>query len=130
MILDVVYNHTAESDDKHTYPLSFRPIDNKAYFLVGNNGDLMNFSGTLCNSSLIGDYTCEPKAISSALTGCGNTFNCNGSLGKQLILDSLRHWVSEYHIDGFRCVLLFLSIPLPSPLGWSAEMNSPRLSIV
>ncbi|XP_040950200.1 isoamylase 3, chloroplastic isoform X1 [Gossypium hirsutum] len=80
VILDVVYNHTNEADDKHPYTTSFRGIDNKVYYMVdlNNKGQLLNFSG------------------------CGNTFNCNHPVVMELILDSLRHWVVEYHIDGFR----------------------------
>nr|XP_043614730.1 isoamylase 3, chloroplastic isoform X1 [Erigeron canadensis] len=78
VILDVVYNHTNEADDKHPYTTSFRGIDNKVYYMVDGNGQLMNFSG------------------------CGNTLNCNHPVVMELILDSLRHWVTEYHVDGFR----------------------------
>ncbi|PPR81735.1 hypothetical protein GOBAR_AA38980 [Gossypium barbadense] len=80
VILDVVYNHTNEADDKHPYTTSFRGIDNKVYYMVdlNNEGQLLNFSG------------------------CGNTFNCNHPVVMELILDSLRNWVVEYHIDGFR----------------------------
>nr|XP_016435743.1 PREDICTED: isoamylase 3, chloroplastic-like [Nicotiana tabacum] len=80
VILDVVYNHTNEADDKNPYTTSFRGIDNKVYYMVdlNNNGQLLNFSG------------------------CGNTFNCNHPVVMELILESLRHWVAEYHVDGFR----------------------------
>nr|XP_016446885.1 PREDICTED: isoamylase 3, chloroplastic isoform X1 [Nicotiana tabacum] len=80
VILDVVYNHTNEADDKNPYTTSFRGIDNKVYYMVdlNNNGQLLNFSG------------------------CGNTFNCNHPVVMELILESLRHWVTEYHVDGFR----------------------------
>ncbi|KAJ0525348.1 putative isoamylase [Helianthus annuus] len=78
VILDVVYNHTNEADDKHPYTTSFRGIDNKTYYMVDDNGQLLNFSG------------------------CGNTLNCNHPVVMELILDSLRHWVTEYHVDGFR----------------------------
>ncbi|KAA8538124.1 hypothetical protein F0562_027732 [Nyssa sinensis] len=80
VILDVVYNHTNEADDKNPYTTSFRGIDNKVYYMVNlnNNGQLLNFSG------------------------CGNTLNCNHPVVMELILDSLRHWVVEYHVDGFR----------------------------
>ncbi|XP_020111009.1 isoamylase 3, chloroplastic isoform X1 [Ananas comosus] len=80
VILDVVYNHTNEADDKDPYTTSFRGIDNKVYYMVdlNNNAQLLNFSG------------------------CGNTLNCNHPVVMELILDSLRHWVKEYHIDGFR----------------------------
>uniref|UniRef100_A0ACD5XVE0 Uncharacterized protein n=1 Tax=Avena sativa TaxID=4498 RepID=A0ACD5XVE0_AVESA len=80
VILDVVYNHTNESDDANPYVTSFRGIDNKVYYMLdpNNNAQLLNFSG------------------------CGNTLNCNHPVVMELILDSLRHWVKEYHIDGFR----------------------------
>ncbi|XP_039041589.1 isoamylase 3, chloroplastic-like isoform X3 [Hibiscus syriacus] len=80
VILDVVYNHTNEADDKHPYTTSFRGIDNKVYYMVdlNNKGQLLNFSG------------------------CGNTLNCNHPVVMELILDSLRHWAVEYHVDGFR----------------------------
>ncbi|KAL3830402.1 hypothetical protein ACJIZ3_019204 [Penstemon smallii] len=80
VILDVVYNHTNEADDKNPYITSFRGIDNKVYYMVdlNNNAELLNFSG------------------------CGNTLNCNHPIVMELILDSLRHWVVEYHVDGFR----------------------------
>ncbi|GLU16137.1 hypothetical protein SLE2022_325870 [Rubroshorea leprosula] len=78
VILDVVYNHTNEADDKHPYTTSFRGIDNKVYYMVDNSGQLLNFSG------------------------CGNTLNCNHPVVMAYILDSLRHWVVEYHVDGFR----------------------------
>ncbi|XP_024971058.1 isoamylase 3, chloroplastic [Cynara cardunculus var. scolymus] len=78
VILDVVYNHTNEADDKNPYTTSFRGIDNKIYYMVDGNGQLLNFSG------------------------CGNTLNCNHPVVMELILDSLRHWVTEYHVDGFR----------------------------
>ncbi|KAL5201712.1 hypothetical protein ABZP36_036066 [Zizania latifolia] len=80
VILDVVYNHTNEVDDANPYMTSFRGIDNKVYYMLdlNNNAQLLNFSG------------------------CGNTLNCNHPVVMELILDSLRHWVEEYHIDGFR----------------------------
>ncbi|XP_072978813.1 isoamylase 3, chloroplastic isoform X1 [Typha angustifolia] len=80
VILDVVYNHTNEADDDNPYTTSFRGIDNKVYYMVDldKNAELLNFSG------------------------CGNTLNCNHPVVMELILDSLRHWVNEYHIDGFR----------------------------
>ncbi|XP_027356519.1 isoamylase 3, chloroplastic isoform X1 [Abrus precatorius] len=78
VILDVVYNHTNEADDANPYTTSFRGIDNKVYYMLDNNGQLLNYSG------------------------CGNTLNCNHPVVMELILDSLRHWVTEYHVDGFR----------------------------
>ncbi|XP_057973626.1 isoamylase 3, chloroplastic isoform X2 [Malania oleifera] len=80
VILDVVYNHTNEADDENPYTTSFRGIDNKVYYMLdlNNNGQLLNFSG------------------------CGNTLNCNHPVVMELVLDSLRHWVTEYHVDGFR----------------------------
>lgn len=79
VLLDVVYNHTAEGN--HLGPtLSFRGIDNKAYYRL--HGD---------NQRYYMDYT-----------GCGNTLNVQNPRVLQLIMDSLRYWVLEMHVDGFR----------------------------
>lgn len=81
LILDVVYNHTGEfAPNGQGRPLihSLRGIDNPSYYLLKENGE---------------DYN---------LSGCFNTFNSNHPLGRELILASLRHWVTEYHVDGFR----------------------------
>ena len=78
VILDVVYNHTAEGN--HEGPtLSFRGIDNDTYYMLEQGG------------SRYADYS-----------GCGNTFNANHPVARRLILDSLRYWVTEMHVDGFR----------------------------
>lgn len=79
VILDVVFNHTAEGDaDGPT--LCFRGLDNQAYYIL------------------------DPKDGSryEDFTGCGNTFRANHPITGRLILDSLRYWVSEMHVDGFR----------------------------
>ena len=79
VILDVVYNHTAEGN--HLGPtLSFRGIDNAAYY------------------RLVPD---QPRYYMD-YTGCGNTLNMRHPRVLQLIMDSLRYWVSEMHVDGFR----------------------------
>ncbi|KAG0494671.1 hypothetical protein HPP92_005665 [Vanilla planifolia] len=101
VILDVVYNHTNEADDNHPYTTSFRGIDNKVYYMMDlqSNVQLLNFSG------------------------CGNTLNCNHPVVMELILDSLRHWVEEYHIDGFRFDLA--SVLCRGPDG--TPLNAPPL---
>lgn len=77
VILDIVFNHTAEGGmDGPVY--SFRGIDNTIYYLLGSNKEYLNFSG------------------------CGNTLNCNHPLVRSMIMDCLRYWVTEMHIDGFR----------------------------
>ncbi|MGW0069855.1 glycogen debranching protein GlgX, partial [Streptosporangium sandarakinum] len=79
VILDVVYNHTAEGD--HMGPtLGFRGIDNAAYYRL-HDGDRRYHL----------DYT-----------GCGNSLNVRSPHALQLIMDSLRYWVLEMHVDGFR----------------------------
>ncbi len=79
VILDVVYNHTAEGDE--TGPtLSFRGLDNGAYYLLHKDA-----------ADRYADYT-----------GCGNTLNVRNPHALQLIMDSLRYWVTEMHVDGFR----------------------------
>jgi isoamylase len=79
VILDVVYNHTAEGN--HLGPtLSFRGIDNSAY------------------------YRLDPKQPRFYVdyTGCGNTLDIRNARAMQLVMDSLRYWVTEMHVDGFR----------------------------
>jgi isoamylase len=79
VILDVVYNHTAEGD--HRGPtLSFRGIDNAAYYRLGD----------------------DDKQYYLDYTGCGNSFNVRSPHALQLIMDSLRYWVLDMHVDGFR----------------------------
>jgi glycogen operon protein len=78
VLLDVVFNHTAEGD--HTGPtLGFRGIDNPTYYTLEAGG------------SRYANYT-----------GCGNTLNANHPIVRRLIVDSLRYWVEEMHVDGFR----------------------------
>jgi len=79
VILDVVYNHTAEGGPGGPW-LSFRGIDNAAYYRLDDN-DLSRYL----------DYT-----------GCGNTFDPRLPFPLQLITDSLRYWITEMHVDGFR----------------------------
>ena len=79
MILDVVYNHTAEdSDDGPT--LSLRGIDNRIYYLL-NPANRPNMSDD---------------------SGVGNTLNSNHTVVRRMVMDSLRYWVQEMHVDGFR----------------------------
>jgi glycogen operon protein len=79
VLLDVVYNHTAEGD--HTGPtLSMRGIDNGSYYHLDE-----------ADPGRYVDYT-----------GCGNTLNTRHPRVMQLLMDSLRYWVSEMHVDGFR----------------------------
>lgn len=77
VILDVVFNHTAEGDHRGR-TLSFRGIDNKVYYMLAPDGSYFNFSG------------------------CGNTVNCNHPVVRQMVRQCLQYWVAEYHIDGFR----------------------------
>ena len=98
VLLDVVFNHTAEGNENGPY-ISFRGIDNKTYYMLTPEGWYYNFSGT------------------------GNTLNCNNPVVRNMILDCLRYWASEYHIDGFR-------FDLASILGRDqagAPMDSPPL---
>ncbi len=78
VILDVVYNHTAENgDDGPT--LCFKGIENRAYYLLdAERKNYSNYSGT------------------------GNAINANQSIVRRMIMESLRYWVSEMHVDGFR----------------------------
>ena len=77
VILDVVYNHTAEAGaDGPTF--CFRGLANDSYYILEPNGENANYSG------------------------CGNTLNAHNPFCRRMIVDSLRHWVSEMHVDGFR----------------------------
>ncbi|MFM8320458.1 MAG: glycogen debranching protein, partial [Chloroflexota bacterium] len=77
VILDVVFNHTAEGNEQGPY-ISFRGLDNQTYYMLTPEGYYFNFSGT------------------------GNTLNCNNPVVRNMVLDCLRYWAAEYHIDGFR----------------------------
>jgi len=78
VILDVVYNHTAEGDDRGPI-FCYKGLQNDAYYILEKDG------------SAYGNYT-----------GCGNTLNANQPIVRRLIIDSLRYWVREMHVDGFR----------------------------
>jgi isoamylase len=79
VILDVVYNHTAEGNE--TGPtLNFRGIDNEAYYRLVR----------------------EDPRLYENVTGCGNTVKCAHPAVRSLIIDSLRYWTEEMHVDGFR----------------------------
>lgn len=99
VILDVVFNHTAEGNENGP-TLSFKGLDNKTYYMLTPEGYYFNFSGT------------------------GNTLNCNNPIVRSLVLDCLRYWVAEYHIDGFRFDLA--SILGRDPLGYPLS-NPPLL---
>ncbi len=78
VILDVVFNHTGEGDELGP-TLSFRGIDNASYYLLKND-----------------------KRYYRDTTGCGNTLNIGHPRVLQMVMDSLRSWVSDMHVDGFR----------------------------
>jgi isoamylase len=107
VILDVVYNHTAEGDERGP-TLSFRGLENQAYYILddGDRSRYANFSGT------------------------GNTLNANHPVVRRLIVDSLRYWVQEMHVDGFRFDLASIlsrdhsGVPLPHPpVLWDIESD-------
>ena len=77
VILDVVFNHTAEGNEDGPV-ISFKGFDNNIYYLLTPEGFYYNFSG------------------------CGNTMNCNHPVVQNFILNCLRYWVETYRIDGFR----------------------------
>ncbi|HEY7774132.1 MAG TPA: isoamylase [Marinagarivorans sp.] len=111
VILDVVYNHTSESDENGpTY--SFRGLDNSTYYLLGQNkGKYLNDSGT------------------------GNVFNTADRHVRRLVVESLRFWVEEMHVDGFRFDLASIftrnrdgSIDLEDPPIISAITSDPAFA--
>jgi isoamylase len=106
VILDVVYNHTGEAGaDGPT--ICYRGLANEFYYILQDD------------RSKYADYT-----------GCGNTLNANQSIVRRLIQDSLRYWVTEMHVDGFRFDLASILTrdeaggPLPSPpVVWDIESD-------
>jgi glycogen operon protein len=110
VILDVVFNHTAEGN--HVGPtLSFRGLDNSTYYILEQDRSYYaNYSGT------------------------GNTLNANHPIVRRMILDSLRYWVKEMHVDGFRFDLAAILergesgqlLPNP-PVLWDIE-SDPELA--
>jgi glycogen operon protein len=109
VILDVVYNHTSESNYEGPL-LSMRGFENEAYYILGNKSEYLDF------------------------TGCGNSINANHSVSRRMIIDSLKYWVEEMHIDGFRFDLASVlsrdefGVPLVNPpVLWSIE-SEPSLA--
>jgi isoamylase len=78
VLLDVVYNHTAEGDESGP-TIGLRGLSNNTYYILADD-----------------------KSRYADFTGCGNTLNANEPIVRRLILDSLRYWVTEMHVDGFR----------------------------
>jgi isoamylase len=105
VILDVVFNHTAEGG--HDGPtLCYKGIDNPTYYILGDGGRYADYSG------------------------CGNTLNANHPVVRRMIVDGLRYWVTEMHVDGFRFDLASILArgsdgrPLPNPpVLWDIESD-------
>lgn len=110
VILDVVFNHTAEGG--HDGPTQcFRGLDNSTYYLL-----------------------CEDRSRYANFTGTGNTLNANHSVVRRMIVDSLRYWVTQMHVDGFRFDLASIlardshGAVMPSPpVLWDIE-SDPELA--
>jgi isoamylase len=109
VMLDVVFNHTAEGNEFGP-TISFRGIDNVTYYMLTQEGYYFNFSGT------------------------GNTLNCNNPVVRGMVLDALRFWAAEYHIDGFRFDLAAIlgrdqaGAPMLNPPLLEALANDPVLA--
>lgn len=111
VILDVVFNHTAEGNEKGK-TISFKGLDNNIYYMLTPDGNYYNFSG------------------------CGNTLNCNHPVVQQLILECLRYWTINYRVDGFRFDLASIlgrnedGSPMNNPPLLRTLANDPLLSNV
>jgi glycogen debranching enzyme GlgX len=109
VILDVVYNHTGEGNE-HGPAFSFKMLDDITYYIKNSDDTFANYSG------------------------CGNTFNVNHPIVTDLIIQSLRHWVLEYRIDGFRFDLASAmtrnqaGIPMTEPPLVEAILKDPVIS--
>lgn len=108
IMLDVVFNHTAEGNENGP-TISFRGLDNSTYYMLTPEGYYYNFSGT------------------------GNTFAGNNPVVRDFVLSCLRFWASEYHIDGFRFDLASIldrdqhGVPLANPPLLESLANDPVL---
>jgi isoamylase len=108
VMLDVVFNHTAEGNELGP-SISFRGLDNQTYYMMTPDGYYWNFSGT------------------------GNTVNSNNPITRDFIVSCLRYWASEYHIDGFRFDLAAVldrdenGVPLANPPLIQALAHDPIL---
>ena len=111
VILDVVFNHTAEGNEKGPI-LSFKGFENPVYYLLNHDFTYSNY------------------------TGCGNTVNCNHPVVWEFIVKCLRYWVLEMHVDGFRFDLASTLTrgrqgqPLPTPPLIESLTDDPVLSKV
>ena len=111
VILDIVFNHTFEGNENGPVR-SFKALDGNAYYIINEQVCHMNFSG------------------------CGNTFNCNHPITRELIIDVLRYYVLECHVDGFRFDLAAVFFrgknggPLETPPLLEAISADPILSSV
>jgi glycogen operon protein len=110
VILDVVFNHTAE-DDEAGPTHCFRGLDNRGYYILERD-----------------------RAKYANYTGCGNTLNANDPIVRRMIVDSLRYWVEHMHVDGFRFDLASVlsrdssGQPMPDPpIAWDIE-SEPTLA--
>ena len=110
VILDVVFNHTAEGDQRGP-TLCFRGLANETYYILEHD-----------------------RARYANFTGCGNTLNANDPIVRRMIVDSLRHWVEVMHVDGFRFDLASILArdesgqPMPNPpVLWDIE-SDPALA--
>jgi isoamylase len=106
VILDVVFNHTTEGGSNGP-TLCFRGLANPTYYILNSD-----------------------KATYADYSGCGNTLNANEPVVRRMVIDSLRHWVREMHVDGFRFDLAAIlsrdeqGRPMPSPpLIWDIETD-------
>jgi glycogen operon protein len=114
VILDVVYNHTCEGDE-HGPNYSFKGIDNSTYYLISD----------------------QPSDRYENFSGAGNTLHCANRNVRHMVLDSLRHWVREMRVDGFRFDLASVfsrnddgSINLSDPQLFADIVSDPKLAPV
>jgi len=103
VILDVVYNHTAEGNEMGP-TISFRGIDNPSYYALTGPSE-------------------SPRRYYMNWTGCGNSMNFDDRAVIRLVMDSLRYWVEQMHVDGFRFDLASV-LGREGPGGWFQPSSS------
>ena len=102
VILDVVFNHTCEGNE-HGPTLSFKGLENQIYYILSGGQHYANYSG------------------------CGNTINGNHPVVREMIFHCLRHWVHNYHVDGFRFDLASI---LSRDRGGNLIPNPPMVELI
>jgi isoamylase len=122
VILDVVYNHTAEGN--HTGPtFCFRGLENRTYYILEGGSPFDPASQSVERAARGARGAMRDRSRYANYSGTGNTLNSNQSMVRRMILDSLHYWVEEMHVDGF----LFDLASILSRDEWGQPLANPPI---